>query len=91
MSEEVKGNMIISAEVMVKITNIVNQLAHNLHNWYEEAAKEEGWKTQDSCQVPYDQLPEANRNVMFKVAAKALSWCAKLHTQATNRCGGQVI
>jgi len=63
-------------KIMVMISSIINQLAVNLHNWYEEAAKEAGWKTQGSCQVPFDQLPQANKEVMLKVAGKAFDWVA---------------
>jgi hypothetical protein len=40
--------------------------ARALHEAYEKAAKEEGWKTQESCRVDFDDLPEANRRTMLK-------------------------
>ena len=44
------------------------ELARKMHRVYEWQAKIVGWKTQDSCQVPFDNLPETNKKVMLVVA-----------------------
>lgn len=43
-------------------------LAIWLHETYESQAREVGWKTQESCRVKFDELPEANKKVMLKIA-----------------------
>lgn len=43
-------------------------LAIWLHETYEAQAREVGWKTQESCRVKFDELPEANKKVMLKIA-----------------------
>lgn len=48
------------------------ELARFMHDNYEELSKEVGWKTQDSCQVEFDDLPEANKIVMFKIAERVI-------------------
>ena len=44
------------------------ELVRLMHDTYEEQAKIVGWKTQESCQVKFDDLPEANKKVMYAVA-----------------------
>jgi len=44
------------------------ELAKFMHDQYERIAKEEGWTTQESCKVAFDDLPEKNRKVMLRVA-----------------------
>lgn len=44
------------------------EIARSLHNRYEAIAKEIGWKTQESCQVDFNLLPEKNKKVMLKLA-----------------------
>ena len=43
-------------------------IAEMLHNKYEEEAKRVGWKTQESCQVKFKDLPEKNKEVMLAIA-----------------------
>jgi len=43
-------------------------VAEFLHNTYEDLAKEVGWKTQKSCRVKFNDLPEANKKVMLGMA-----------------------
>lgn len=50
--------------------NQIRKLAILMHNVYEAQAKLEGWKTQDSCKVEFDDLPEANKRVMLATAKK---------------------
>lgn len=38
-----------------------------LHREYENAAQEEGWDTQEGTSVPFDELPEENRETMLRV------------------------
>lgn len=49
-------------------TKAIEALAWLMHETYEAAAKEHGWRTQTSCRVPFDDLPEANRKTMLAVA-----------------------
>lgn len=50
-----------------------HQLAEIMHETYERQALIEGWTTQESCRVPFAELPEANKRVMLAVA-KAVLW-----------------
>ena len=50
----------------------VEEIATFLHNSYERIAIEVGWKTQESCQVCFDDLPEKNKLVMLKTATALL-------------------
>ena len=43
------------------------------HYAYEAAAQENGWSTQESCQVAWDDLPEANRKTMLAAYRAALT------------------
>ena len=47
-------------------------LADWMHNEYEKISKELGWKTQDSCQVDFADLPKENRDVMLEVAKRIM-------------------
>ena len=49
------------------------ELAEWLHNEYEEIAVEVGWETQDGTSVPFDELPEDNKQVMLKLADRLLT------------------
>ena len=44
------------------------ELAHFLHANYELFSIDEGWNTQESCKVKFDDLPAANKRVMRKLA-----------------------
>ena len=44
------------------------EIARLLHDEYEKAAKEEGWRTQEYCRVEFDDLPDANKRVMLRIA-----------------------
>lgn len=46
----------------------VNDLARDFHETYERLAAGEGWETQKNCRVDFDDLPEANRNLMMAVS-----------------------
>jgi hypothetical protein len=46
----------------------VIEIAKRMHYAYEEVAKSEGWKTQESCQVEFENLPEKNQRTMLRVA-----------------------
>ena len=54
-------------------------LAKWLHDTYEELAKKEGWNTQETTRVSFDNLPEANKRVMLGMADFVLS----LNTEQT--------
>ena len=44
------------------------EIARLLHDEYEKAAKEEGWHTQKRCRVKFNDLPDANKRVMLRIA-----------------------
>lgn len=48
------------------------ELAAWLHREYEEIAVEVGWETQDGTSVPFDDLPDDNREVMLQLADRLL-------------------
>jgi len=48
------------------------ELAKFLHQRYEHHAKRLGWSTQAQCQVAFEDLPKANREVMLSVAQDLL-------------------
>lgn len=48
--------------------NSIDELARLMHDEYERQAKIVGWKTQEQCQVKFDDLPEANKKVMLALA-----------------------
>lgn len=52
--------------------DLVKGIAILMHDTYEEQAKIVGWKTQESCRVPFDDLPESNKKVMLAVAKAVL-------------------
>jgi len=44
------------------------KLAKSMHDEYEKHSKTIGWKTQDSCQVKFKDLPLNNQKVMLHLA-----------------------
>lgn len=46
--------------------------ARRLHEMYEETAKLLSWRTQDVCQVPWEELPEPNRRTVLTVVRRFL-------------------
>ena len=48
------------------------QLAEFIHEEYEKLAKENNWKTQESCQVKFDDLPTMNKITMMQLSEKIL-------------------
>lgn len=48
------------------------KLAEWMHDEYEKIAKETGWKTQESTQVKFQDLPEKNREVMLEIARRLI-------------------
>lgn len=55
----------------------IMDLAKGLHNFYEEQSRIQGWNTQDSCKVEFEDLPKANRRVMI-----AMSQWVRAYTQS---------
>ena len=51
------------------------KMAEWLHNNYEEIALNNGWKTQEDCQVPFCDLPKENKQTMIKVCERFLNVC----------------
>ena len=54
------------------------ELAEFMHDTYEKVSKEFGWKTQESCQVKFDNLPSRNKIVMIAVATEVIKKCRKV-------------
>lgn len=50
----------------------IKELAIFMHNTYEELSKKLSWKTQESCKVEFDKLPNKNKHVMLGVATAVL-------------------
>ena len=50
----------------------VDSLARMFHDSYERIAKEVGWKTQESCKVEFDDLPEENKQVMLRTVGEVV-------------------
>jgi len=55
----------------------VHDMAEEFHSVYETEAIETGWKTQESCKVPFDELPEKNKKVMLRTCARMVEWINK--------------
>ena len=49
------------------------ELAKIMHNEYESEAIKNNWKTQENCRVPFEDLPEENKQTMLAVAKKVLA------------------
>jgi hypothetical protein len=50
----------------------VEKVARVFHDAYEDAALRHGWKTQDSCRVPFESLPVANKAAMLAATQSAI-------------------
>ena len=50
------------------------ELAKKFHETYERLAPDFGYKTRDASAVPWEDVPEANKNLMIAV-------CAELETK----------
>jgi hypothetical protein len=48
-------------------------LARLFHAAYEKHARVEGWRTKQTCQTSFDELPEANRRTMLATCADVLA------------------
>lgn len=48
----------------------IRRLARFLHEEYEKAAADAGWETQEGTTVPFDELPEENRETMEALARR---------------------
>lgn len=51
----------------------VEELCEVMHDAYEEAAVDEGWKTQKASRKPWDQVPEANKATMRRAVRAVLA------------------
>lgn len=66
-------------------------LAAFSHDVYEAEAVKAGWKTQEQCRVPFDELPEANKTVMLAVASAIIAEVEKRgETSVTQDGSGEV-
>lgn len=62
-------------------------LAAFSHDVYEAEAVKAGWKTQEQCRVPFDELPEANKTVMLAVASAIIAEVEKRGETTVEDCG----
>ena len=54
---------------MINRKDRVENIARTMHELYEEYSLEENWKTQKECRLKdFDDLPEANKRVMRRMA-----------------------
>jgi len=56
------------------------ELAKKFHETYERLAPDFGYKTRDASAVPWEDVPEANKNLMIAVCAELESQNATLLT-----------
>ena len=52
------------------------ELAKIMHNEYESEAIKNKWKTQESCRVPFEDLPGENKQTMIAVAERVIATIA---------------
>jgi hypothetical protein len=52
----------------------IEQACRVLHDAYEEAAIEHGWSTQKSSRVPWEDVPEANKQTMRSAVVALFEW-----------------
>lgn len=50
----------------------IQAIAREFHRVYERMARALGWETQESTRVEFDELPEANRDLMLSVVGTLL-------------------
>lgn len=53
------------------------ELARFMHERYEEIAKEEGLENQDKTKVDFDELPEARKETLFRLAEEIMDKIAE--------------
>ena len=75
---EKKELMRICVDVKPQMAIDIFNIARKLHDIYEEESKIVGWKTQEVCQVKFDDLPEKNKKVMLRTCARMIDWFDKL-------------
>lgn len=68
---ETMRHQYLAAAVASAPPTIVDRLCVVMHNAYEEAAIANGWATQESTRVPWNELPQANRDTM-RASVRAL-------------------
>ena len=52
----------------------IYDLAKFMHERYEALSKDEGWETQSTCRVEFEDLPEENKKVMLGVAGSVIGY-----------------
>tara|TARA_R110002124_G_scaffold172155_1_gene339799 strand:- start:208 stop:546 length:339 start_codon:yes stop_codon:yes gene_type:complete len=72
--EEYHKEQLILSGVSKRFSS-AQKMAGWLHNNYEEIALNNGWKTQDDCQVPFSDLPKENKQTMIEVCERFLNGC----------------
>ncbi len=53
--------------------NHIENIARLFHARYEIQSNLLGWNTQSNCKVPFDELPESNKNVMIATVRDVLA------------------
>ena len=54
------------------------QLARAFHEAYEELAPNYGYKTRDTSAVPWDDVPDNNKQLMIATSKRVLELCKEL-------------
>jgi len=68
----------INIEVQPQMAIDIFEMARKMHDIYEEESKIVGWKTQESCKVEFDKLPEKNKKVMLRTCARIIDYFSNL-------------
>jgi len=65
------------------------QLAKEFHNNYENFSINNQWKTQDKCQVAFDDLPEKNKQTMIDTCQHILLWIEAIMLNKRRKLAGK--
>ena len=75
----------IGIDVKPQMALDIFDMARFFHKIYEEESVLVGWKTQESCQVDFDNLPHANKVVMLRTCAKMVNWLDSLNLKGVKK------
>ena len=63
----------------------IEKLAKELHDFYEERSIVNNWNTQKSCKVSFDALPKENKQTMLDLASLVQSKLSELEKEIKNK------
>jgi hypothetical protein len=64
------------------MSDIVEHLCEVMHDAYEEAARKEGWETQERSRKPWADVPEENKATVRAAVRALLDEQARLEAEA---------